>query len=429
LTTLQRRFARSAATILPIVLGMGGALAGAACGSSNVTAPTPPSPSPPPSNPANPSCQALNYPGATGGARIQNAINDQSCSTVYIHPDGPDAGGVWLVSQPLMLRSNQTITTAEEPRQPTLRSAASIRILMADRVTDVTLRRLTLDGARTAVAGVLITGSARVEFTLGRIVRMTVFGIVARDTPSSQIRITRSVFEDNGMIDVRTQTLERNTFHANVVVEDNTMSGTTYGLAFANCGGSAAAACQARNNQMKPKRSDPGTGLDLNRSHAAIVSGNRVIGLGDTCAPGVTCRCGRGFTVDDTQNAMITGNTIEGCTNEGILLGNGAVPENRPWYVSGNTIADNIVRNNSGAGMASFHNPADPFDNNIYNVFRNNRLEGNAVGGCATNTTGNTFFGNGPQACLAQVISTGAGGQTADAPTAFRRWLERPRPF
>jgi hypothetical protein len=259
------------------------------------------------------------------------------------------------------------------------------------------------------VTGLLVVASARVEFTQGRITRMTQFGIVVRDLPpSSAIRINRSAFEDNGFIDVRTQTTDRNAFHSHVTVEDNTMHGTTYGVAFANCGGSSGTACVARNNQMKPKRSDPGTGLDLNRSHHAIVTGNRVLGLGDTCAPGVTCRCGYGFTIDDTQNATITGNTVEGCTKDGILLGNGAVAENRPWYVSGNTVADNTIRGNSGLGLAAFRNPTDAMDNNMFNVFRNNRIDGNASGGCATNGVSNSFFGNGPQPCLAQGVSTGS---------------------
>ena len=414
----QRRCAKGAA-ILFIALGAGGALAGADCGSSNVTGPTPPPPSPsPPPPPGQPNCHALNYPGATGGARIQNAIDDASCSTVYIHPDGPD-GGVWLIDRTLTLRSNQTLTTADEARRPTLRAAAVIRLMAAERVTDVTLRRLTLDGARSGLTGVLVVASARVEFTQGRITRMRQFGIVVRDLPpSSAIRINRSAFEDNGFIDVRTQTNDRNAFHSQITVEDNTMHGTTYGVAFANCGGTSGAACVARNNQMKPKRSDPGTGLDLNRSHHAIVTGNRVLGLGDTCAPGVTCRCGYGFTIDDTQNATITGNTVEGCTQEGIVLGNGAVPENRPWYVSGNMIADNTVRCNGGLGLGAFRNENDPMDNNMFNVFRNNRIEGNAAGGCASNGISNSFFGNGPQACLPQ-----------GAPATLRRWLERRRSF
>src|SRR5688500_8209362 len=94
------------------IVGVVTALAGLAACADTPTNPTPP---PGPISPGPmPNCLALNYPGATGGERIQRAIDDVACQTVVVSPNGPDANGVWLVTQSIRLRSNLTLASGSE---------------------------------------------------------------------------------------------------------------------------------------------------------------------------------------------------------------------------------------------------------------------------------------------------------------------------
>lgn len=381
------RFPLAARPAAILIVAVALSVVGAGC-SDTPTGPTPPQPVPPPG--ASPNCHAINYPGLTGGERIQSAVNDAACATVYIAAAGPDAEGAWLLRAPVRLRSNLTLTSTIDAAPATLRAqaGAAIRLLVVDGESNVTIRHLTLHGARSAHTGVLVVGSSRVTFSNVAISGMTQLGIMIRDRPSADVTIASSTFEDNGYIDVRTETDNSNVYHSNVVIERSVMQGTTYGVALANCGGSDASRCHVRDNVMRPKRNFPGTGVDLNRSHSAVVSRNHIT------------ECGRGLTVDDTQNASIASNTIEGCSEDGILLANGAVVANRPWLVSGNTVVGNTVRNNGGVGLASYRIASDAGDRNMYNVFNNNQIQNNARGGCATNAEQQVFFGNGPQSCM-----------------------------
>jgi parallel beta-helix repeat protein len=202
------------------------------------------------------------------------------------------------------------------------------------------------------------------------------------------------------------------------VVVSNAMFGTTYAVALANCGRDDATRCSVLRNVMRPKAVYPGTGVDLNRSHAALVSGNDIVGAGDMCSTSPDrCDCGRGITVDDTQRSTIVGNRVEGCSEEGILLANGAVAAHRPWLVSANTVINNTVRNNGFVGLAAYHDPRNPDDRNLGNVFSNNHVAGNGRGGCGSNAPDQTFVDNGPQPCVPGAGFT-AGGRLPPAITS-----------
>ena len=130
----------------------------------------------------------------------------------------------------------------------------------------------------------------------------------------------------------------------------------------------------------------------------ALVEANQISGPNTFCSlssPTIECDCGRGTTVDDTQNATVTKNTVNGCQGDGILLANGAHPANKPWWVSGNYVRCNTVQSNGGYGLGSARNPLDPADHNIYNVWHDNTLALNSAGACFNNGEQNTFYNNG----------------------------------
>jgi hypothetical protein len=361
-------------------------------------------------------CQASGYAGATGGQRIQRAIDDPACETVWVASAGPDAGGAWLVRQPVRLRSNVALAgEAAAPPRIRAQNPAQTMVAVTDGRSNVAIRDLALEGAKLAATGILIAGSSGVRIERVSVSGMTALGVMIRDTPSSAITISESRFEDNGLIDVRTEIAGGAAWHSGVIVRSNSMRGSTYAVALANCGRDEATRCSVIGNLMKPKAEFPGTGVDLNRSHAALVSSNDILGAGDRCsAAPVACECIRGITVDDTQWSTIIANVIDGCEGEGIVLANGGVPDNRPWLVASNSVVNNTVRNSGLVGLASYRDPANPDDRNHSNVFRDNRLVGNARGGCGSNAPGQTFAGNGPQVC-------------GPNPTAVRQRLRRPR--
>ena len=353
------------------------------CGDSGPT-----EPGPPPDGPSG-VCRALNYFGANGGERIQNAINDTSCRTISIDDAGPDGSGVWHVTRGLTLRSSIVI----ENRGASAAVLESIGggthpILIVEGQSDVTIRGLRLQGSLSS--GIRIDGSHRITVVQGTVSGSVRVGIRITGSPSSDIAISQMAFQDNGGVDVRTDTTDWNAYHSHVVVTNNSMTGTLYGVALQNCGSSPATACEVRNNTIRSSPRLDGSGVDLNRSHHAIVSGNTI------------SNGGHGMTVDDNQNAIISQNTIQGCLGYGIVLANGARPANKPWILSGNQILDNTVSDNKLFGLASYRIPTDPDNRNELNVWRNNRISGNIAGGCSTNADQNTFSGNGPQACSPQ---------------------------
>jgi Right handed beta helix region len=335
-------------------------------------------------------CHAMAYAGATGGERIQNAINDTSCSTVEVDAGGPDAGGTWSIVKPVVLRSNVILEGVGAP-QPTLVAAARFSgtgLLSLVGVSTVTVRNLTLANNSISPNGIWIQGSRTIAISRGAISGGLFHAVHLNTIASTDVRISEMVMSDNVNIGVRTDTPDPSTFHARIVVRNNTMTGSKYGAALANCGNSPATACEISDNTITNAAE---SGLDLNRSHHATVSGNSVL------AP-----CGVGITIDDVLNAQIARNKVSGCDSYGIALANGALPENQPWTLSGNQVTNNTVEDNGGYGLVSYRTRANAADRNEANVWADNRISGNAGGGCDTNAEQNTFTGNGPQACKPQ---------------------------
>jgi hypothetical protein len=259
-------------------------------------------------------------------------------------------------------------------------------LMRIDSQSHITIRHLNLQNGKKAPNGIRITGSSDIAITQSVVAGAIYNGIHITETPSSDITISDTTFQDNGNVDVRTDTADPFAYHSRVLVTNNFMTATHYGPALANCGNSAATACQIRGNTITHVAS---SGTDLNRSHYAIVSGNSI------------SVCLNGVTVDDSRNAMISENVVQGCTGDGIQTANGAVPANRPWSVSGNRVTNNTVTSNDGFGLASYGSLSDPNDRNEGNVWNNNHISGNRLGGCNTNVQ-NVFTANGPQTCAPQ---------------------------
>jgi parallel beta-helix repeat protein len=212
-------------------------------------------------------------------------------------------------------------------------------------------------------------------------------GIHINGAPSTDIRVSDVTFSNNGGVDVRTDTSDPSQYHGRVLVTNNVMSGSSYGVALSNCGDAPASACEVRDNTVSHVAV---SGVDLNRSRYTAVSGNRV------------SDCLNGLGVDDSQFATISNNTVQACRGDGIQMANGAVPANRPWSVSNNQVFNNTLLNNAGFGLASYGTKSDAGDRNESNTWTNNQISGNAKGGCDTNAAGNTFVGNAPQGCAPQ---------------------------
>jgi hypothetical protein len=342
-------------------------------------------------------CRALEYPGGNGGDRIQNAIDDLACRTVSIDSSGPDSGR-WLVTRTIDLRSNLVL---ESPGpSPAVLVAADgawgAGLLSVDAQSNITIRRLDLRNGKLAPNGIWISGSRNLTIEQGAISGALYTGVGLTEHPSSDVSVSGMTFDDNGIVDVRTDTNTASAYHARVIVANNTMSATRFGAALANCGESPATACAIRDNVMRSARRLDSSAADLNRSHYGTVAGNRI-------ADG-----GLGITIDDTRSATISQNSVQSCLGDGILIANGAVPTNRPWVLTGNTVTENTVLNNAGFGLATYITPGDSADRNDLNVWNNNRIDGNAAGGCNTNALQNTFAANGPQECWPQQRSTPA---------------------
>jgi len=183
------------------------------------------------------------------------------------------------------------------------------------------------------------------------------------------------------------------------VIENNWIYDSAYGVALANCGGSTtfsgslSTRCRVEdNNPIQP--SSGGSGIDLNRSHYAYISNNKINGS-----------CTNGITIDNTMNAEITDNEVDGCNGDGIQMANGVNVGETPWWDTGNTIENNTVKNNGGYGLYSGRDSNNSDDHNEYNIWRYNDLSSNSGGGCANQNEGpngdNTFYSNssGSQNC------------------------------
>jgi hypothetical protein len=283
-------------------------------------------------------CYADLYVGKTGGAKIQSAIYDTYCSTIYVNPIGPDWGN-WNLETPITVsRSGVTIRSLGDSLLPVLVATGTgwtktkyPGMITIDGQTDVLLNRLNLQGNKQSYNGVWIRRSVRITVEAVVIARNIYHGVHATSSASTNIEVAWTLFADNGLIDVRTDTSD-GTYHSNVLVHDSWMYGTLYGIAFANCGRSDALRCEATDNTIQPKKgSDPnsGSGIDLNRAHNAFVSGNDIYGAaGYYCLAGIECQMAMGITVDDTRNTTIEYNSIEGAVMYGIVLANGAIPRN-----------------------------------------------------------------------------------------------------
>lgn|GEM_PF-5975647 len=355
-------------------------------------------------------CYAALYPGKTGGARIQNAIHDVGCSTIYVDPVGPD-GGNWNMETPITLtRSNVAVRSLDENRLPTLVATGTAwpgfaGMIIVDGQSEILFHRINLQGQKHSYNGFWVRNASRVTIEAGVTAGNIYHGIHANQA-CSHIEIAWNLFTDNGRIDVRTDTPD-GSYHTNIDVHNNSMYGTLYGVALANCGGgSTLLRCTVVQNTIQPKKGTQptdGSGIDLNRAPYALVAGNTITGAaGYFCLSGIECQPGRGITVDDTQNPLITNNGVEGAMQYGIVLANGAVASNRPWWLSGATVSGNTVRNNGDVGLLDARDPSDSKDHNTGNLFKDNIISGNGRSGCYSNAQKTTFSGNGPQVCPPQ---------------------------
>jgi len=373
--------------------------------------PESPAPAEPTTAPPAPTgiCRAFLYPGDTGGARIQNAVNDTKCDTVSIDSVGPDTSGTWVVAQDIVLRSNLVLDSSGATPAVLTAAGGNLRVglMRIEGRSNITMRRLSLQGGNKAPNGIWIAGSRDITVSQGTVSGALYHAVHIASTPSSNITISEVTLEDNGLIGVRSDTANLSSYHSRVLVTNSSMTASGYGVALANCGSSPQTACEIRNNVIARVSE---SGMDLNRSPYAIVSGNDV----STCVNGIT--------VDDVRDSTISQNTIRGCTAYGILLANGAAPANRPWLLSGNQISGNTVSNSGLYGLASYGSLTDPNDRNDSNAWTNNRIDANRAGGCVANVVSNTFSGNGPQDCrpqrgLIQTTRTYLGGRERGLPT------------
>src|SRR5438067_949310 len=129
------------------------------CLAGCAASPTKPAPSPPP--PHSDTCRALEYPGANGGERIQNSIDDALCRTISVAESGPDGSGEWFVGRPIRLRSGITLEGSDgsTAKLIAIEGAWGAGLLLIDGQSDVTIRRLSLQNSKLAPNGIRITAS------------------------------------------------------------------------------------------------------------------------------------------------------------------------------------------------------------------------------------------------------------------------------
>jgi len=154
---------------------------------------------------------AISYSG-TGGERIQDAIDDcASGDTVMIQPTGPDAYGLWLVQTPITLDSlsNITIRSTTDATLPVIQADSTNTPWTIFRVIDcsnITMRRLNLQGDGLASNGASISGTSNFTFTMGVIADTVYNGIIFEDDPSSYVTVNWTTFDDNGNVAIRAET-------------------------------------------------------------------------------------------------------------------------------------------------------------------------------------------------------------------------------
>src|SRR5262249_50877624 len=117
-------------------------------------------------------CYANTYHGKTGGLRIQNAVNDTNCSTIYVNPNGPDRGN-WNLEKPITLsRSNVIVRSTSESLLPVLLATGNDWVnyngmIIIDGQFDILLHRLNLQGGKKSYSGVWLRHSRRITIDSG----------------------------------------------------------------------------------------------------------------------------------------------------------------------------------------------------------------------------------------------------------------------
>jgi len=227
-------------------------------------------------------------------------VNDPTCNTVSIDTVGPDESGSWFVTRDIVLRSNLVIESgaAAPARLTAIGGSWQSGFMRIDGQTNVTIRRLDIQNNNIVPNGIRITGSRDITVTRGTIAGALYHGVHVVSTPSFNVTISEMTLEHNGLIDVRSDTANHSTSHSRVLVTNNSLTTSGYGVALADCGDSSGSACEVRGNVIA---SVSWSGVDLNRSHYAIVAGNDISG------------CRNGITVDDARNGALTQNTVRGC--------------------------------------------------------------------------------------------------------------------
>jgi hypothetical protein len=336
-------------------------------------------------------CLAADYGGATGGAKIQNAINDPRCGTVEIAAVGPDAGGIWSVATDIYLKSYLIVRGDSTGVKPTLQAIAPgptagvFRNRNGERLTSVVLRGLLIDGATTlAENAAWISGGCQTFTAVALTIQnMQYHGLHFNGLPCTDVLVTGCAFVSDGLLGVRTDTTVNTEFHARVVVMTNTFTGADYGVGLANCGSSANTGCAiVRNTINAPVIS----GIDLNLSHYALVSQNSITPVY------------RGITIDDSTYDTISLNSVVGGSNIGITIAGGAVAANSPWHENNIVVTLNTITSNGTGLYAGGAVGTDINDSNTwsFNVLTSN---GTACAKTAAGVTNLTVTGNTGQAC------------------------------
>ena len=348
-------------------------------------------------------CKAINQSGATGGAKIQAAIDDPACGTVEIAATGPDAGGYWNLTTDLLLRSNLIIRGDDTGVKPTLKAvtpgptAGMFRSRSGVSLSNVVIRGLAFDGnsalgSSEAPNALWIAGGCdHLTFVQNTTLDLRFHGVHLNTLPCSDVLIAESTFTNSTLIGVRVDTVAAASYHARVIVRNNTFTGTqNYGVALDQCGTSTLTACEVRQNIVAgPTLS----GVDFNRVHYGVIYGNTV-----------TAAAKRGITIDDATHNTITYNSVTAAvsgTDYGMVFANGASPVSyQPWYVTFNTASYNQITGFATYGICNC-NDADSGSINDSNTFTFNVFASNgaACHDSPTYATNSTWTDNSGQAC------------------------------
>lgn len=338
-------------------------------------------------------CQASAYTGATGRDKIEAALNDTHCRVIELATTGPDAAGVWAVNTQIRIPRSEVTIQGPIGAPPTLLASGSFSgagmfvSKNSESHNEIVIRNLIMDGGNVALNGVWWNaGGTGFTVTQTTIKNMVLHGVHINTLPMSDVTVSGNTITDTGLIGVRTDTAVNTAYHARVSVTKNTISGSDYGVALANCGTSTLTACAVTDNAIS---SVDLSGIDFNLVHYATMARNVLTALALRC-----------ITLDDATHDTITLNTCTGPPELGIVLANGALVANKPWHITDNTVSNNTV---TGGGSTAVYLGASSDlvnDVNDNNAITNNTLSGNSVGcGKGANVMHATFSGNGPDSC------------------------------